>query len=294
MNSSSSLSKKDRREQAREHARELREAEAKKRQRRRWFVQGGVIVGALAVAVVVLLVVTNLARPEGPGPRNMASDGILFDTTAGAAMTPVKTDALASSATPVPTPQEETGPVSIVVYLDYQCPFCAQFEETNGKQIVQWVAGGIATLEVHPVALLDQYSLGSRYSSRAANAVACVADSEPDEFYLASTALFASQPEEGTNGLTNDEIVKVVESAGVTDPAVAQCIRDESFRGWVSAATERTRSPLPNSDLPALTSTPTVLVNGQQYTGSQGDSAAFLKFVGAIFDAANPQETPEG
>ena len=293
MNPSAPISKKERRDQAREHARELREIEAKKRRRRRWFVQGGVIVGALAVAVVVLLIVTNLVKPAGPGPLNMASDGILFRAS-GSAMSPVKTDALAASATPVPTPQEGSGPVSIVIYLDYQCPYCAQFEETNGKQIVQWVAGGIATLEVHPVALLDQYSLGSRYSSRAANAVACVANYQPDEFSLASTALFASQPEEGTSGLKNDELVSIVESAGATNPKIAQCIRDETFKGWVSAATQRTRSPLPNSDLPALEGTPTVLVNGQQYPGAADDAAAFLAFVGSISDAANPQETPEG
>lgn len=294
MNPSAPLSKKDRREQAREHARELRELEAKKRQRRRWFVQGGVILGALAIATVVLLIVTSLVTPAGPGPRNMASDGILFDSTAGAAMSPVKTDALESSATPIPTTQSDVGPVSIVVYVDYQCPFCAQFEEANGRQIVQWVAAGIATLEMHPVAVLDQYSLGTRYSSRAANAVACVADREPDEFYLASTALFAAQPEEGTSGLTNDEIVSIVEGAGVTDPAVAQCIQNESFKAWVSAATERTRSPIPNSDEPYLDSTPMVLVNGQRYTGAPSDAKAFLTFVGGISDAANLPETPEG
>ncbi|MGV8884844.1 MAG: DsbA family protein [Microbacteriaceae bacterium] len=294
MSNTYNVPKRERREQAREHARTLREAEEKKRRRNRVFVQGGVIVGVIAIAAVALMVVTNLTRPEGPGPLNMASDGILFDSTASAAMSPVKTAALAASATPVATPQEKTGPVSIVVYADYQCPFCAQFEQTNGKQIVTWVAGGIATLEMHPVALLDGASLGTRYSSRAANAVACVANYQPDDFYLASTALFASQPAEQTRGLKNDEIVKIVEKSGADDPAIAQCIRDESFKSWVTAATLRTRQPLPNSDEPYLSSTPTVLVNGVRYPGSPGDAAAFLQFVGSISDAANPKATPEG
>lgn len=289
----SGTTKRDRREEAREHARLLREAEAKKRRRNRAFLQGGIIVGVLAIAAVVLLVVTSLVRPPSPGPLNMLSDGIKF-TAGSAGMQTVETAAIPVDGEPVPTVQPETGPVSIVTYLDYQCPYCAQFEKTNGQQIVQWVAGGIATLEVHPVAILDNASMGTRYSSRAANAVACVANFQPDEFYLASTALFASQPEEATSGLTNDEIVSIVESAGANDPAVAQCIRDETFKSWVTDATQRTKNPLPNSAQPLLARTPTVLVNGQLYTGSPSDPQEFLQFVGAISDAANATVDPEG
>lgn len=294
MSNNAKIPKRDRRAEAREHAREAREAEAKRRRRNRWLLQGGVILGSVAVVLVAVLVVTNLIRPEGPGPRNMASDGILFESSAAGIMVPVETDGLEATATPVATEQDATGPVSIVVYLDYQCPYCAQFEEANGEQLVTWVAGGIATLEMHPVAILDSLSLGTRYSSRAANAVACVADNQPDEFYLASTALFANQPAEGTSGLTNAEIVSIVDEAGANDPDTAQCILDESFKDWVTASTARTQSPLPNSDEPYLSSTPTVLVNGERYEGLPSDADAFLAFVAGISDAANPTETPEG
>ena len=76
-------------------------------------------------------------------------------------------------------------------------------------------------------------------SSRAANAVACVAENEPDSFWDAHATLFANQPDEGTSGLSNSEIIGLFEGAGITSEAVASCINDESFKSWVTAASDR-------------------------------------------------------
>jgi len=272
--------KKDRREVARETARIQREEQKKRDARNRWFLRGGIGLALVAVAAIVAVLIVGSIKPPSAGPLNMASDGILMQGD-GSTVSAVPTAATAADAEPVPTDVSAlTSTVNIAVYVDYLCPYCGQFETTNGAQLASWLTAGNITLETHPISILDQSSAGSKYSTRSANAAACVANYQPDSFLDVNTALFANQPTEGTTGLTNDELVSLVEEAGVTDKAVATCITDQEFSGWVGDATDRALdNPLPNTDIGALTGTPTVLVQGVQYTGDLGDAAAFEAFV---------------
>jgi protein-disulfide isomerase len=283
-------SKKARRDQAREHAREMREKERKRKARNGWFIKGGVGVALIAAAVVTILIVNNVRQAEieaaapKPGPANMLSDGILLTGNGTGDIVAVPTSAIPPDGTPVATdPTAYPDTVNIVTYVDYFCPNCQMFEQTNAEQIGTWVSGGVATLEVHPISILDRSSQGTRYASRAANAMACVAQYQPNVFFQATTAMYGNQPAEGTTGLTNDEITSVLSQGGVTDPSVATCVADESFKQWVTAATDRTGTgPIPNSEITQVTGTPTVLVNGYLYQGAINDANAFAQFVGAV------------
>ena len=64
-------------EAAREKARELRVQQKKKDRRNKVLLQSGIAVGIVAVVAVISLIVVNSFRPEGPGPANMASDGMI-------------------------------------------------------------------------------------------------------------------------------------------------------------------------------------------------------------------------
>lgn len=281
------LTKKQKQDQAREDARLKREEQRARKRRQRWIIQGGVVVGMLAVVAIAALVVFTVTKPPAPGPLNMLSDGILL-TGNGTATAAVATKAIAAGSTPVPTdPTAHKDTVNIVLYVDYQCPYCQEFETTNGDQIQKWVTGGVASVEVHPLAILDNSSKGTKYSTRSANAAACVANFDPDNYLAVNNALFAKQPAEGTSGLTDAEIKKIVGDAGASGKDVASCIQDQTFTTWVAAATKRALAgPLPNSvDTPAVKGTPTVLVNGNKYTGSLSDASAFNDFVGQIATA---------
>jgi protein-disulfide isomerase len=272
--------KKDRREQARETAKIQRDALRKKEQRKRFFVRGGVGVGLLAVAAIVALIVVNSVQPPVPGPTNMASDGIVLIGD-GTSITAEPSESVEAGGDLVPTDTSALDTlVNIVIYVDYLCPVCGIFEETNAAQLEEWVTAGEASLEVHPISILNRLSAGTDYPSRAAGAAACVAAIEPDRFFAVNAALFAQQPAENTGGLSNAELVTLAEEAGVTDESVATCIEDETYTDWADAATERALAgPIPNSDLPAVTGTPTVLVNGVKYPGAVDDAAAFAEFV---------------
>jgi len=289
----------ERREAAREKARILREEQKKRERRNKFFIQGGIIVAVVAIAALVVTLILQNTRPDGPGPANMASDGILLTASEDGGITAVETPALDAGEEPTPTVPDESGTVAnIVLYIDYLCPFCGQFEATNSESIRTMVEEGAATLEVHPVAILTNKSAGSQYSLRAANAAACVADSSPDSFFDFNAVLFENQPEEGTTGLSNDDLKALAGEVGVSSlSTVEQCIDDTQFKSWVQDATTRALTgPVPNSELPSITGTPTVLVNGQQYAGALEDPAEFQSFVlqatSATFNDSEPTPTP--
>jgi len=293
----SRVSKNQRREAAREKAKQLREEQRKKDTRNRVILISSLSVVVVAIVVGIVLVITSTLRPAGPGPANMASDGIQIGTGFVAATTP----ALDAGADPIPTVVDPaSGAVDIRVYVDYMCPYCGQFESTNNSQMGDWITSGAATVEIHPLSILDRSSLGTKYSTRAANAAACVANYAPDQYWAFNGLLFSNQPAENTEGLDNDKLKSLVGEAGVTDQsAINSCIDDKTYNGWVADATSRAlQGPLPGTDNLAVTGTPTVLVNGQKYSGSLTDASAFSAFVVQVANqsystsTATPTPTP--
>lgn len=281
-NNNEPAGKKDRREAAREKARIERELEQKRRRRNRIFLNGGITVGVLAILAIIALVVVNSGTTStAAGPKNMVSDGILLS---GSKMQAVKTPAIKTGKKPVKTDtSKHTKTVNIVTYIDYQCPYCNQFETANETQLKTWVEQGAATLEIHPIAILDNSSLGTRYSTRAANAAACVANYQPNKFFAVNTALFANQPDENTTGLNDAKILSILKGAGSSSAAITSCVKNEKFSPWVKAATTRaTTKALPNTKTGKFNGTPTVLVNGEQYSGSLTDATAFESFVSSV------------
>ncbi|MDP4334693.1 thioredoxin domain-containing protein [Curtobacterium sp. A7_M15] len=258
--------KNERRQHARDVARQRAEAEKRRKRRNRWFLQGGIGLGIIAVAAIVAIVVVNVNNQpavSAAGPKNMATGAIQFTGDEGT-VTPVTTPAVAAKATasPVPTAGAD-GTVQVTEYVDWACPVCKQFEAAYADQILDKVKSGDVTLAIQPVSILDRSYQNSRYASRAANAAMCVANYAPDKFLAVQTQFFDNQPEEGTKGLTNAEIAKLVKAGGATGSNVSDCLSSERFRGWVTKSTNAVLAD------PALQGTqgfgtPTVVVNGKK------------------------------
>ena len=274
------LSKNEKRDAAREQARLTREKQKRQERLRRWLIPSGVTVVVLAVVAIVVLVVTTSAPPpqSADGPKNMISDGLLL-TGSGGKMVATTTGAVQASSTPTPNDLPSDGVAHIVTYVDFSCPACQAFEATNADTIRQLVEQGTATLEVHPIAILD-HNFTTNYSTRSNNVAACVANFAPDSFYDVMKAMYVGQGQEKTAGLTNAQMISIVHSAGLRNGDVDKCINGLTFKSWVASATTRaTSGPLPNTSVSNVQGTPTVLVNGQQYTGTLTDGAAFTDFV---------------
>ncbi|WIE64502.1 thioredoxin domain-containing protein [Curtobacterium sp. MCLR17_036] len=279
----------ERREAARQRAQRARTQQKRRQRGVRLGLQIGIGVVLLAAATIVTLVLVDSVKPAGPGPSTMSQGGI----TIGQDMKAVSGSAPAS---PSATASDGAGTVRITLYVDYLCPTCGQFEEANGDYIESLVDSGAATVDIHPVAILANRSQGTKYSLRAANAAACVAEHSPDRFYAVNKALFANQPEEGTAGLTDAELTKVVTGvSGLQDRrAIERCIADQDYSKWVDERTNAVAGgDIPGSSITEFPGTPLVLVNGQQYElTSPITNDDFRTFVVTAAGASEPTATP--
>ncbi|UFS60793.1 DsbA family protein [Subtercola endophyticus] len=290
------LPKKERKALQREFLRIQREDERKRRRRNKIILRTSLItVGVAAIAIAALVIVNNV-RAGLAGPANMASDGVAFTgsssdgTAANATITAATSSALQVGQTPTPTVLDtSTGVLRIVLYVDYASADAASFEKTNASNVQGWVGQGYASLEIHPVALNS--TDGNDPSTRAANAVACVANTTPDAVIAVHNALIADQATIASAGLTDADLVTLVTKAGATDAAISKCITDNEFDNWVSDATARAKASVPNSDVPALTKVPLVLIDGTSYTGSLTDATAFETFVSDTYAKNTPAST---
>jgi len=261
--------KNQRREEAREAARVAREKQLKRQKTLKWLIPTIASVAILAIVAGVVWAVIAFQPPpkKEAGPLNMISDGILFESDGDGGVQYVKTKAIAKGADPVATTPRE-GVLNIVTYVDFTCPVCKSFEQAYSTSIQSLVAQGTATLEVHPVAILDRNFSGRAVSTRANNVGACVANYAPDKFLDVMSAMYENQATEGTAGMNNAALVDVVKGAGVDDEDVISCINGESFTPWVTAATGRS----------GVRGTPTVIINGTQWDGT---TVKFEDFVSA-------------
>ncbi|WP_345752719.1 DsbA family protein [Microbacterium rhizophilus] len=164
----------------------------------------------------------------------------------------------------------ETGAISIgdgddvlSEYLDFMCPVCNQFHQVYGDTIRGLIDDGSITFDIHPIAILDAKSQGTEYSTRAANAMYCVAEESEDAVLPFYDLLFENQPQETTPGLTDEQLIEFAGQAGAE--GAADCITDGTHSRFVSMITEKTPVPEGAGGI----GTPTVLLNGEflQLTG---------------------------
>lgn len=210
-----------------------------------WFaiwVTLGVVVALVVVTVIVVTV--NIASTPKPLPTEV--------NTPSASNIDAETGAILVG----------DGENQLGTYLDFMCPVCNQFEQIYGPEISTMVDEGAITLAIHPISILDSKSLGTQYSTRAANAAYCVAVEDADASLPFLQAMFENQPAEGSKGLTNTEILDIAAGVGVT--GIDACVNDGTYAGYVTAMTPET----PVQPGAQGISTPTVTVNGEVIANS--------------------------
>lgn len=268
----------EQREAARQKARELRELNAKKEKRSKIVLQLSVALVALGIVggVGAVIAIESANRAEAPvvgeSPENLTELGGIKLGVGLQAFTDTNTPVLAG----------ETDTPEIVVYVDYQCPICQAFDVPNSAQMRSWIDTGAATVEIRPLSFLDRASL-NEYSSRAANSAMCVANFEPDAFWDYHENLMLSQPMEGIEGLNDNELYDLAAQSGAGTEEIKGCIQAKSFGDYVAQYTQTVLNA-PHGGV-SVTGTPTILVNGNQYTWASGDELTsaerFAQFVQA-------------
>jgi len=121
------------------------------------------------------------------------------------------------------------GRVAVDVYVDFHSRPCRRFEQAVGSALDEMVSAGDISMAYHPVAILDALST-NRYSSRASASSGCASDGGRFREYV--QALFAHQPPEYVDGLTDDELIQIGADVGLTDPTFVECVRTEHYEEW--------------------------------------------------------------
>lgn len=276
------------RESVRVRAAEIRSAQRKKDIALRSLLIGAGVIVVAAIVVAVTMTFATTETSANTGPANMASNGAVV----GADLKTVRTEALPVTDAPRPTPIDPAVP-NIRVYIDYLSADSGEFEKANGELLKGFAQDGVATVEIHPLAILTGKSAGSQYSLRSANAAACVANYSPDTFFAFNQALFADQPTEGTTGHDDKKLLSIASQAGASDTReIGKCIDKVTYKTWVSNATDRALAdPIPDSKLDRLKGVPTIIVNDKVYTGAPGDSKEFRAFVLSVASEAQNKAT---
>ena len=203
-----------------------------------WVSVAVVVVLVLVAALVVWM--NNSASNPAPGP------------TPNAANIDVETGAIAVG----------DGNQTMDTYIDFMCPICSQFEQAYGESIQSLVDDGTITLNIHPISILDRASSGTEFSTRSANAMYCVAAADGTAAVPFMQAMFANQPDEGSTGLTNEQMLAIAAGVGVT--AIDSCVNDGEYSSYVTAMTDKT----PVAPGASGIGTPTIAINGEVVANS--------------------------
>lgn len=240
--------KAERTQEAREKARALREKHTEAAKRKKLLTRLAVILVPVIILVIVAIVLVG-SQKNAPDLSNTAAPA---NSTTNGVLVGKESKVITGE---VPVNEDGKKPVSMVLYQDYMCPACNQLETQYADEIKDLMDTGVATVEYRTITFLDPQSQGTNYSSRAANAAACVINTAPDKFVEFNSALYASQPEEGTTGLPNTRLAEIAKEIGV--PEVESCIKDGTYRGWVAANQK--------AGIEVVSGTPSISINGVEW-----------------------------
>jgi protein-disulfide isomerase len=228
-------------------------ASVEQKRQRKIRIIGGLVVVVVMAALIAIPVLTNkdaVIPADAALPAGVTSD--TYGVKVGSAWT-------AANADKIPLLQ---------VWEDFQCPACARFEEASGAALQGLIDAGNVRVEYRPTIFLDKNLVSANTaagnpnsSQRATLGFGCAVDANAAEKYHAG--VFASQPTDEGAGYSNDTLVSIAESSGITGDALASftdCLTSEKYAGWVA-------NSYAAFDSAGVSSTPTAFLNGTEVPG---------------------------
>ncbi|MFJ4654213.1 DsbA family protein [Nocardia sp. NPDC088792] len=129
--------------------------------------------------------------------------------------------------------------VVVTVVEDPQCPLCRSFESATGPALDALVAKNAVSVDYDLVAIRDRSST-TAYSSRAANAGACVAAADIGKWPVWRRELLNQVPAEGSPGPSDQDLIDLAARIGITPtPQLTDCVTTHRYRAYVANQTEK-------------------------------------------------------
>jgi protein-disulfide isomerase len=243
------MSKKGR--DASRRVKEMQAAQRRAEQRRRNLAVGGVAVAVIAAIVGIGIAVQSNRDQTGPVvvPSGVVDD---YGIARGDANAPVTMD----------------------LYEDFQCPVCKAYEGYLADTYTTNVDAGTLRIVYHPMAFLDDYS------TRALETAACVLNQDGPAAYLKlHDLLYENQPSEQGPWPSDTELASLAAQAGADQSAVEQCQAADTYKGWVTAATNAASKA-------HVVGTPTMFINGENVDIVGMNQQDAINLVQSTIDAA--------
>ncbi|MBX3029980.1 MAG: thioredoxin domain-containing protein [Chloroflexi bacterium] len=221
-------------------------------------------LGAMSIAMLLLLALAGTALAQGPSPvattgpgttQPAATEVPLPDLTMAPLVTlpPVRP---ANVVRDVPTDGQSLGaadaPVVIEVYEDFQCPYCQRFTFLVEPDLVEtWVRPGHARLVFRDFAFLGEESRWAAVAARLA--------AEQDRFWPFHDLLFANLLGENVGSYTPDRLLLMGRMAGLDMEPFIEGLQVPAARERWAAIEADVRNA---NATRGVNATPTVFVNG--------------------------------
>ena len=122
-------------------------------------------------------------------------------------------------------------PVTIEIWSDFQCPFCALFTHTQEPELVR---GPVAAGEVRLV--YRDYAFLGQESQDAAVAASCAADQ--DAFWLFADFLYGTQQGENQGRFSAEFLASLAEFIGLDLTKYGSCVADPAKQTEIVASTQ--------------------------------------------------------
>ncbi len=209
--------------------------EQRARERRRNLITGGFVALVLVVLVAVGIMISKRGDVE-----STAAGSSEYGVTIG----------------------DADAPHSVVVYEDFLCPACGEFEAATEERLVGLAEEGKVYVEYRPFVLLSQFG---DYSARATEAFGVVlSESGPVEAKSFHDLLFADQPEESAETFPDaDWLVEKAVEAGASE--------DDVRPGIEAGAGDFAEGATAEAAAANVQGTPTVVVDGETFNGGSYD-----------------------
>lgn len=234
---------------------------------------GGLLSGA--AIVVLALTLSGVIRPAAAEPSVDGSGAPAASAALGGPLVTPPPIASPSAFTPTDLADgdalgREDAPVTVEIWADYQCPYCALFSQQVEPQLIaQYVETGQVRLVFRDLAFLGDESRWAAVAARLAE--------DQDEFWPYHDYLFANQLGENVGSFSVERLQQIATMVGLDRSAFDAGLQLDAAR---EAFTDIRADFEADAARLGIRSTPTVVVDGTRLEAND------LATVRAAIDAA--------
>lgn len=150
---------------------------------------------------------------------------------------------------------KETAPVQIIMFGDYQCPFCARFfDETEQELRATFIRDGSAVMWWRDFAVLGEDSVRAAHAARCAN--------EQNNFWQYHDLLYSAKSQDQAVTFSDERLRIFAVDLGLNIDAYDSCMLSRRYMDLIKADQQEGRDK-------GVQGVPTLFVDGKKIVGAQ-------------------------